>query len=183
MCEFLSPCAQLTPKGYYSHDTPTPFPREDIVKDKKRQKIVQELCKSYNMEIETVVNYLANSVWLDGIRAKHIKDSLAAEVTSELGHAQLLANRIKVLDGRVPGSQALAWTQTFMQPPEKSIDYRAVIKGVVQAEEGAIKQYQKIIELCDVYDPVTQDLCVELKGDEEEHRRLFKGYLAEAESM
>lgn len=151
--------------------------------DKKRKQIVAELCVSYNMELETVINYLANSQWLDGIRAKHIKDALAADVAEELGHAQLLAKRIKTLDGRIPGSQALKMTQTAMQPPESTLDILTVIQGVVVAEEGAIAQYQKLIELCDVDDPVTQDLCTTLKGDEEEHRRMFKGFLAEAEHM
>lgn len=152
-------------------------------KASKEQQIIKELCVSYNMELETVCNYLANSVWLDGIRAKHIKDSLAGEVVEELGHAQLLANRIKVLDGKPPGSMALKMTQKFMQPPAKSVDVKAVIRGVVEAEQGAVEQYQKLIELCDGIDPVTQDLCVKLKGDEEEHRRLFKGFLAEADHL
>ena len=148
-----------------------------------KAQIIRELRVSYNMELETVINYLANSVWLDGIRAKHIKDSLAAEVTEELGHAKLLANRIKVLEGRMPGSLELKMEQTYLQPPAKSIDVKAVIRGVIEAEEGAVAQYQKIIELCEGVDPVTEDLCITLKGDEEEHRRLFKGFLAEADHL
>jgi bacterioferritin len=148
-----------------------------------RDKIIRELRRSYNMELETVINYLANSVWLDGIRAKHIKDSLAAEVTEELGHARLLANRIKVLEGRMPGSMELKMEQSYLQPPEKSVDVKSVIRGVIEAEQGAVDQYQKIIELCEGVDPVTQDLCITLKGDEEEHRRLFKGFLAEADHL
>lgn len=75
--------------------------------DKKRQQIVAELQKSYSMELETIINYLSNSVHLDGIRAKHIKDSLTAEVADEMTHAQTLAARIKVLEGRIPGSLEL----------------------------------------------------------------------------
>lgn len=149
--------------------------------DAKRKEIVAELSKSYNMELETVANYIANSVWLDGIRAKHIKDALAADVQEELTHAQQLANRIKVLDGRVPGSQDLKMEQSTMQPPAKSTDVLAVIKGVIDAEEGAIAQYHKLIQLCGDDDPVTQDLCITLMGDEEEHRRMFRGFLQEAE--
>ena len=149
----------------------------------KTQEIIEHLKFSYNMEIETVINYMANAVWLDGIRAKHIKDSLQQEVQDELGHAQLLANRIKVLEGKPPGSQELKWTQSFLQPPKSSIDVKAVIRGVIEAEEGAIKQYHKIIELCDGIDYVTQDMCIQLKSDEEEHRRLFKGFLLEADHL
>jgi bacterioferritin len=151
--------------------------------DDKRQEIVKLLQTSYNMELETVMNYLANSIWLDGIRAKHIKDSLTAEVQDEMMHAQQLAARIKVLEGRIPGSLELTMSQKSLQPPKDSLDVLEVIRGVIEAEQGAIDQYQRIIEATDQVDIVTQDLCIGLKGDEEEHRRLFKGYLAEAERM
>jgi len=149
----------------------------------KRNEIVALLAKAYNMELETVCNYIANSQWLDGIRAKHIKDSLAADVLEETAHAQQLAARIKVLDGRIPGSMELKMEQKTLQPPANSIDIKAVIKGVIDAEEGAIEHYQKIIDATDGVDPVTQDICTTLKGDEEGHRREFMGYLREAESM
>jgi len=151
--------------------------------DPKVREIVEQLKKSYSMEIETVINYLANSVWLDGIRAKHIKDSLAAEIQDELGHAQRLANRIKTLEGKPPGSLGLDLNQKSLQPPDDSVDVKSVIVGVIEAEQGAIDQYQKIIELTEGVDMVTQDMCIELQGDEQEHRRLFKGYLYEAEHM
>ena len=149
----------------------------------KRNEIIGLLAKAYNMELETVINYIANSEWLDGIRAKHIKDSLAADVTEEIGHAQMLAKRIKVLDGRIPGSMELSMGQKTLQPPEDSTDVLDVIKGVIDAEERAIAHYQSIIEATDVVDPVTQDMCIALKGDEEQHRREFSGFLKEALKM
>jgi len=149
----------------------------------QQKKIVDLLCKAYNMELETVINYVSNSIALDGIRAKHIKDSLAADVNEELMHAQQLAQRIKVLEGTPPGSQALKMEQTSLQPPKNLIDVKSVIVGVIEAEDTAVKHYQKIIEACEGIDPVTQDLCITLKGDEEEHRREFKGFLWEAEQM
>jgi bacterioferritin len=149
----------------------------------KRNEIVALLAKAYNMELETVCNYIANSEWLDGIRAKHIKDSLAADVPEELGHAQQLAARIKVLDGRIPGSMDLKMEQKTLQPPSDSIAIKEVIQGVIDAEEGAIEHYQKIIDATDGVDPVTQDMCVALKGDEESHRREFMGFLREADAL
>ena len=147
--------------------------------EEKRQEIVALLRKAFNMELETVCNYTAQSVNLDGFKAKHIKDALAADIVEELGHAQLLAKRIKVLEGTVPGSQELEMNQTELQPNGDTLDVIAVIKGVIAAEEGAIDHYQKIIEATGDADPVTEDLCITLKGDEEEHKRLFKGFLAE----
>jgi len=60
-------------------------------------------------------------------------------------------------------------------------DLVTVTKGVIKAEDGAIAQCEKIIRLCDEVDFVTQDLCVTVLGDEQEHRRAFVGYLTEFE--
>lgn len=149
--------------------------------DPKAQ-IIQELQVAYWMELETVLNYLANSINLDGVRAEEIKKSLAADIQEELNHAQLLAKRIKTLGGVVPGSKDFQATQDSLQPPQPLTDVVSVIKGVIVAEDAAIEQYNKLIRLCDGVDYVTQDLCITALADEEEHRREFQGYLAEYES-
>jgi bacterioferritin len=146
---------------------------------KDSSRIVDELIKSYWLEMETVQNYLANAVNLDGVRAEEIKRALEADIQEELGHAQRLAKRIHVLGGRVPGSVGFKPVQTRLQPPSDTTDLVTVIKGVVEAEEAAIAQYRKIIELCEGEDYVTQDICIELLGSEEEHRREFLGFLTE----
>lgn len=151
--------------------------------DDKTKQIVSELQKSYWMEIETVLSYIANSIDLDGVRAEEIKKSLNADIAEELTHAQNLAKRIKTIGGRVPGSKEFKATQDSLQPPADSTDVVSVIKGVITAEEGAIAQYKKIIELCDGVDYVTQDLCIQALSDEEEHRRAFLGYLSEYEKQ
>ncbi len=149
--------------------------------DDVRKKIIEELKVAYWMEIETVMNYIANSINLDGVRAEEIKKALAADVQEELGHAQVLARRIKTIGGEVPGSQAFSATQDSLQPCADHTDVKSVIKGVIAAEDGAIKQYNKLIKLCDGEDYVTQDLCITSLADEEEHRRDFMGYLTEYE--
>ena len=144
-------------------------------------RIVEALLCAYWMEMETVQNYVANSVNLDGVRAEEIKKALAADVMAELTHAQQLAKRIHILGGTVPGSAQFKAAQTSLQPPADSTDVASVIKGVIEAEESAIAQYRKIISLCEGSDYATQDLCVELLSQEEDHRREFVGFLKEYE--
>lgn len=144
-----------------------------------KQEIIDGLIKSYWAEIETVMNYIANSVNLDGVRAEEIKKALTAEVQDEIGHAQTLAKRIKELGGKVPGSMKLEASQESLQPSEDSTDVEYVIKGVIEAENGAIEQYNELIQLCDGVDYVTQDLVITLLADEESHRTIFEGYLKE----
>jgi len=143
--------------------------------------IINELKKAYGMELETVENYLANSIDLDGVRAEEIKKALAGDIEEELMHARKLGNRIKVLEGRVPGSLDFERAQRYLQPPEDSTDLIAVIRGVICAEEEAIDQYQKLIKMCDPVDLVTQDLILEITADEQTHRRQFIGFLYEYE--
>ena len=145
----------------------------------KNQKIVDNLVVSYWMEIETVQNYLANSQNLDGVRAMEIKESLEQDIQEELGHAQQIAARINVLGGTVPGSMKFKAEQKSLQPPKDSTDVVSVIKGVIEAEDGAINQYQKIIDMCDGVDYATQDMVIALMADEQEHRRDFVGFLME----
>ncbi|GIW96142.1 MAG: hypothetical protein KatS3mg110_4183 [Pirellulaceae bacterium] len=143
-----------------------------------RTEIIQMLEKAYCMELETVMNYLANSVNLDGVRAEEIKKSLAADITEELSHAQQLAMRIKQLGGLVPGSAGVALGHQ-KQPPEDTTDVVYVIRAVIEAEEEACAHYQQIIKKTDGVDYVTQDLCIRLLAAEEEHLIQFRGYLKE----
>lgn len=147
----------------------------------KRQSIIRELSVAYAMELETVQNYIAASVNLDGVRSDVIKKALAADVPTELQHAQQLAARIKTIGGIVPGSLALPRGQKSLQPKKDTTDIVAVIKGVIAAEEAAIAQYTKIIRLCDGLDYVTQDMVIQILGGEEDHRREFIGFLREYE--
>ncbi len=133
---------------------------------------------SYCMEIETVMNYLANSINPDGVRAEEIKKALAADIAEELLHAQQLGRRIKQLGGVLPGSAEVR-LGTQKQPPADTTDVASVIEAVIAAEDGACSQYQKIISAVEGSDYVTQDLCIRLLADEEEHRTLFRGYLKE----
>jgi bacterioferritin len=50
---------------------------------------------------------------------------------------------------------------------------------VIEAETGAIEHYNAIIEATDHVDPVTNDMVIEILHDEEQHRRLFEGFLRE----
>ena len=145
----------------------------------KREEIVELLKRAYWMEIETVMSYIANSVNPDGVRAQEIRESLAQDIQEELGHAQRFAERIKELYGVIPGSEEFQAEQSYLQPPEHQTDIVHVIRGVIEAEAGAIEHYNRIIETTDGVDPVTQDMVIEILRDEEGHRRLFEGYLRE----
>ena len=111
-----------------------------------REQLVQMLTKAYWMEIETVMSYIANSINPDGVRAQEIIESLETDIQEELGHARRFGERIKELYGVVPGSLDFHAEQSYLQPPDDQVDIVHVIKGVIEAETGAIEFYNQIIE-------------------------------------
>ena len=140
--------------------------------------VIDLLKTAYSMELETVMNYLANSTNLDGVRAEEIKKSLAADIATEIQHAQQLGQRIKQLGGLVPGSKSVVLGGQ-RQPSDDTTDVVGVIEAVIDAELAACNHYKKVIHATDGDDYVTQDLCIRLLADEEEHLVLFRGFLKE----
>jgi bacterioferritin len=151
-------------------------------RSESRERIITMLKKAYWMELETVISYVTNSTNPDGVRAQEIIESLRGDVQEELGHAQQFATRIKELYGVVPGSLDFTPEQSYLQPPERQTDIVHIIKGVIEAESGAIDFYNQIIKATEEVDPVTNDMVVTILRDEEGHRRLFEGFLREYEA-
>ena len=151
----------------------------------QREAVVDLLKTAYFMEIETVMNYVTNSINPDGVRAQEVKENIGEDIQEELAHAQQIAARIKELYGTVPGSMDFRAVQDKLQPPTDQIDVVHVIKGVIDAEDGAIQHYTRIVEETEEIDPVTNDMFIAILRDEQGHGRLCEGCLrvSEAEGL
>ncbi len=145
----------------------------------KREEIIDLLKTAYWMEMETVMNYVSSSVNPDGVRGREIAQALETDIQEELAHGQLFARRIKDLYGVVPGSMAFKAEQKALQPPKEQTDTVHFIKGVIDAERGAIEHYNKIIEMTEEVDPGTNDMVIDVLRDEQGHMRMFEGFLRE----
>ena len=144
------------------------------------QQVTDLLKKAYQDELETVMNYLTNSIVLEGISAEEIKESLQTDIQEELNHAEMLGNRLKQLDEQPPGSAEFEANQMSLQPPEDSTDVMSVVEGVLDAEEDAISTYRDLIDAAEAAnDPVTEDIAVTVLADEEAHRTEFRGFRKE----
>ena len=161
---------------------PTPASSPDILSEAQaatRSAIVELLTEAYWMEIETVMSNIANSVNPEGVRAQQVVQALASDVQEELAHAQQFARRIKELYGLVPGSVEFHASQHLLQPPDDTLDIAHVIRGVIDAERGAIHHYNRIINATDGVDPVTEDMMITILAEEQAHLRTFEGFLRE----
>lgn len=147
----------------------------------KRDEIIGLLKQAYFAELETVMNYVSNSINPDGVRAQEIIEALEEDIQEELGHAQEFGKRIKELYGVVPGSLEFKAIQGSLQPPKSQTDVVHVIRGVIEAETAAIELYTRIVDVTDGVDPVTNDMVIGILRDEQGHRRLFEGFLREYE--
>lgn len=159
-------------------------PSQGILSDEvkgDREQLIELLTRAYWMEMETVMSYVANAAALDGIRAEEVAEALSADVDEELGHARSFAARIKDLYGTPPGSMDFKAEQSYLQPPADATDVVTVIRGVIEAEAGAIAHYTRLIEACDGVDWATQDMVIDILRDEEGHLRQFERYLREFE--
>ena len=144
------------------------------------EEVTDLLKKAYSDEMETVMNYLTNSIVLDGVSAEEVKESLNADIQEELGHAEQIGERLKQLDERPPASYDFEARQESLQPPQNSTDVLSVINGVLDAEEDAIETYRELIEAAEeANDPVTEDLAVTILSDEEAHSTEFRGFRRE----
>jgi len=142
--------------------------------------VTDVLQRAYQDEFETVMNYQTNAIVLDGVRAEEIKESLQTDIQEELGHAEMLGQRLKQLDAQPPGSAEFVARQDSLQPPEDSTNVISVIEGVLDAEEDAIATYRDLIDAAeDNDDPVTEDIAVTILADEEAHRTEFRGFRKE----
>jgi bacterioferritin len=159
-------------------------PRTGILSDEnaeKREELIGLLTAAYWMEVETVMSYISNSINPDGVRAREVSEHIERDIMEEIGHAQQFGQRIKELYGVVPGSLDFKAAQRYLQPPEHQTDVVHVIRGVIAAETDAIEHYERIIDFCDGLDLVTQDMVITIQRDEQQHRRLFEGFLREYE--
>lgn len=146
----------------------------------QNDEVTRLLRTAYGDEIETVMNYMTNSIVLNGVRAEEIKESLQADIQEELDHAQQLGERLKQLDERPPASADFTPRQESLQPPADSTDVLSVIEGVIDAENDAIETYRALINAAETADdPVTEDLAVTILADEEAHRTEFRGFRKE----
>jgi bacterioferritin len=95
---------------------------------------------------------------------------LVQHATEELGHAELLANRILQLGG-TPLLKPADWyemTNCGYEPPDDPY-VEVLLEQNIKGEQCAIEVYQKLVELTKDADPVTYEMALSIMADEIEH--------------
>lgn len=145
-------------------------------------KLLTLLEEAYYDELESIMNYLAIAQNLETDLGHTVAEEFMVDVDEELMHAKRLSARMNVLGKHVNGSFGFEATQDALQPSEDHGDVLSAIEGSIEAEQQAQDLYEDIIhEAQEVDDHVTEDLAIELLGDEQEHEREMKDLKAELE--
>ncbi|HEC36351.1 MAG TPA: ferritin [Anaerolineae bacterium] len=95
---------------------------------------------------------------------------LVQHATEELGHAELLANRILQLGG-TPLLKPADWyemTNCGYEAPEDPY-VEVLLEQNIKGEQCAIEAYRQLVELTKDADPVTYEMALSILADEIEH--------------
>ena len=95
---------------------------------------------------------------------------LVQHATEELGHAELLANRILQLGG-TPLLKPADWYEMtkcgYAAPDDPYVE--VLLEQNIKGEQCAIEAYQQLVELTKDADPVTYEMALSILADEIEH--------------
>ena len=109
---------------------------------------------------------------------------LIQHATEELGHAELLANRILQLGG-TPLLKPEDWykmTNCGYEAPEDPY-VEVLLDQNIKGEQCAIGAYQQLVELTKEADPVTYEMALSILTDEIEHEEDLQALLEDIELM
>jgi len=117
-----------------------------------------------------------------------MKDAVEAELlvhaTEELGHADLLSNRIIQLGG-TPLLTPQDWYENTNCGYEAPTDpfVKAILAQNIKGEQCAIDTYQKLLGIVKDKDPVTYDIVLQILQDEIEHEEDLQAWDEDLDSL
>jgi bacterioferritin len=117
-----------------------------------------------------------------------MKDAIIAELiqhaTEELGHADLVSNRIIQLGGTplTTPKEWFNWTNCGYDAPDDPY-VRTLLEQNIKAEQCAISVYDSLMKLTAGKDPVTYNIALQILEQEVEHEEDLQALLEDLELM
>lgn len=149
---------------------------------------VEELLKLLNKAFadEWLAYY---QYWVGAKVAKGpMKDAIIAELlqhaTEELGHANLVADRIIQLGGTPLTTPRVwfDWSNCGYDPPDDPF-VRTLLQQNIQAEQCAIGVYDQMMKLTESKDPLTYNMALTILTQEVEHEEDLQALLEDLDLM
>ncbi len=138
------------------------------------EKIVEELNKALADEWLAFIQYTLTSQIVTNGYVSQVFDEIAKE---ELEHAQELAERIIILNGKplISPKQFLEKSNCGYSTPVEEV--KKSLQDGIKGEGCAIRIYNKILKLTKDSDPITYALILHILEEEEKHEQKFENLL------
>jgi bacterioferritin len=148
------------------------------------EKLIQMLNEALSEEWLAYYQYWIGARMLEGPMRSEIEPELLLHATEELGHAELVVNRILQLGG-IPVLNPAKWTEFAKCPYEEPIDpyVEVILKQNLDGERCAIQRYEEIAEFTYGKDHATYQMATQILNDELEHEHDIEDFLADLDRL
>ncbi len=143
---------------------------QGIQEQVNRNEIIALLRSALADELNAVHQYWMQAALIQG----HARDSINKELyqhrDEEMGHANMLIDRIVQLEGN-PDVRPLQWDRiaTCNYDPVINRDQKIILDQAIEGENCAIQHYTKISQFVENKDTITFDIVMKIIEDEYEH--------------
>lgn len=142
------------------------------------EKLIQMLNEALAEEWLAYYQYWIGARMIEGPMRSEVEPELLLHATEELGHAELVVNRIIQLGG-TPILNPVDWTSfarcAYEAPTDPYIE--EVLKQNLEGERCAIQRYEEIAEFTSGKDHSTYQMAVSILNDELEHEHDIEDFL------
>lgn len=148
------------------------------------EELLQQLNEALAEEWLAYYQYWVGAQVMEGPMRSEVEPELQLHATQELGHAELVANRIIQLGG-TPLLNPKLWTDyakcDYEEPTDPYIE--AILEQNLKGERCAIERYQKLAAFTDGKDHSTYQMAVTILNDELEHEHDIEDWITDIERM
>ncbi|OQY21227.1 MAG: ferritin [Anaerolineaceae bacterium 4572_32.2] len=151
---------------------------------KQVDKLVEMLNQALADEWLAYYQYWVGAKVVKGPMREAAAAELLQHATEELGHAELLANRLIQLGG-TPLLTPQDWYEMtncgYESPADPYVE--VVLKQNIKGEQCAIGVYQKLVDFTREIDPVTYEIVLSILTDEIEHEEDLEAIVEDIQLM
>ena len=144
------------------------------------KKLIDMLNAALSEEWLAYYQYWIGARLMEGPMRSEVEPELLVHATEELGHAELVANRIIQLNG-TPVTNPIEWTKLagckYEDPTDPYVE--VILEQNLSGERCAIKRYEEIANYTVGKDHATYQMAVSILNDELEHEHDIEGWLTD----
>lgn len=147
-------------------------------------KLLKMLNAALSEEWLAYYQYWIGARLMEGPMRSEVEPELLVHATEELGHAELVANRIIQLGG-TPVINPSDWPKlagcAYEEPSDPYIE--VILQQNLNGERCAIKRYQEIADYTAGKDHATHQMAVQIMNDELEHEEDIESWITDINRM